>query len=237
MVEEKCKVCGHPLSVADAFCPECGFERHVLPIPVSKEVEEYENNRIRNYKEQLELHRQNLEKTEKKVAILTDENTKLEEGQKELEQQLRVENGKVLKMEADLKKALEDANKSNLSDLKGIVIISDMTYVNPSDMSAYASTPINRQCLPVLSGINTYGSANSEGNHYQITIKCRGDVFLSKHFAVDTSHSRGLVIKDLSNGRITLNGNPFREEYVGNSKFFIKQGRHIFSVEIKSINF
>lgn len=102
MVEEKCKVCGHPLSVADTFCPECGFERHVLPIPVSKEVEEYENNRIRNYKEQLELHRQNLEKTEKKVALLTDENTKLEEGQKELEQLLEREKQRAQQLEIDL---------------------------------------------------------------------------------------------------------------------------------------
>lgn len=233
-----CRICGTKLE--NGVCAICGWTQIIFPSEIPTEIIEFNKQREKVaqnlHKEVCEL-KDTLKKLEKKVVLLTDEKTKLGEEQKVLEQQLRAENGKVLKMEADLRKALEDVNKSNLSDLKGIVIISDMTFVNPSDISAYASTPINRQCLPVLSGVNTYGSAMSEGNHYQITIKRRGDVFLSKHFAVDTSHSRGLVIKDLSNGRITLNGNHFNEEYVGNSKFFIKQGRQIFSIEIKSLIF
>lgn len=51
MTEEKCNVCGHPYILTEAFCPECGFERHVLPKPISKEVAEYENKRVEEYKE------------------------------------------------------------------------------------------------------------------------------------------------------------------------------------------
>ena len=54
MTEEKCKVCGHPYPLNETFCPECGFERHVLPQPVTKEVEEYENKRIKVFQERRE---------------------------------------------------------------------------------------------------------------------------------------------------------------------------------------
>ncbi len=65
MIEEKCKVCGHPLSFADTFCPECGFERHVLPTPVSREVEEYEDKRIREYLKKLKLAQEQKKEIEK----------------------------------------------------------------------------------------------------------------------------------------------------------------------------
>lgn len=263
MSMDKCKVCGGDLNLSDSFCPQCGFEHHILPEPVSNEVRMYEEKRINACKKVWEEHCQDIKKlhdekdSEKKT--LEQKLKKIKEetqsAQKEKEQEKK-------KYEANLKDANKqisellheilglnevvdalraentelNANKSNLLDLKGIVLISDITRLSCSDMLADACTPINRQCLPVLSGINTYGTANSGGHHYQITIKHRGDVFLPKHFAVYTNHSKGLVIKDLSNGRITLNGNPFIEEYAGNSKFIIKQDRQMFTVEIKMFN-
>lgn len=107
MSMDKCKVCDTPLSLVDSFCPKCGFERHVLPKSVSKDVEDYEKERIRNYKEKLELQKQSIEETGKQVALISEKNKKLEEQQNVLEQLLEVEKENV----KDLTKALEDANK------------------------------------------------------------------------------------------------------------------------------
>ncbi len=244
MEEVKCKVCNQMFPLTETFCPECGFEKHIYPEPLSPELKKYEEERVNKYKEQRTKKEEELKKQEdafdKVSSQLSEARDTLKKNEEELETAesvARVNKQKIAQLEKDLADALQEAEKSNLSDLKGIVIVSDMTHIAFSDMSAYAITPINRQCLPVLSGVNTYGSADSSGNHHQIAIKCRGDVFLPKHFAVDTTYSRGLVVKDLSNGMITLNGNRFEEEYAGNSKFFIQQGRQIFVVEIKMLNF
>lgn len=259
MVMEKCKICDHELTFSDTFCPECGFEMHIYPYPepLSPELKSYEEERVKKYKEQIERQREDQnEKLKKQEDAFNEKMKDQEDAYNEVSSQLSkardslkqkdkeiktaetmalANKQRIAQLEKDLSDALQEAEKSNLSDLKGIVIISDMTDVAVSGVSANVNTPIYRQCLPVLAGINTYGTNRSEGLHHQITIHCRGKVFLPVHFAVDTNHSKGLVIKDLSNGRITLNGNAFKEEYAGNSRFFIKEGRQFFTIEIKSL--
>lgn len=174
MAEDKCKVCGHPLSIADTFCPECGFERHVFPTPVSKEVEEYENNRIRNYKEQLELHRQNLEKTEKKVALLTDENTKLVEEQKVLEQLLEREKQRTQQLTIDLNDAQVKASAMKGEKPKAFLLIK-----GHGDEIVAA----------VYEGRNSYGcfmGGIKDANHQELTI----DGLQPLHFAIEAVNNR-----------------------------------------------
>ena len=45
-----CPICNKELQLTDAFCPNCGFEIHILPVSASDVVKEYESSRIENYK-------------------------------------------------------------------------------------------------------------------------------------------------------------------------------------------
>lgn len=75
MAEVKCKVCNHPFPLTETFCPECGFERHVFPAPVSKEVEEYEKKRVEEYKgrwEQAQEQREEIEKLNSDLQTAKD---------------------------------------------------------------------------------------------------------------------------------------------------------------------
>lgn len=45
-----CPICNKELQPTNAFCPDCGFELHIMPAGVSDAVKEYENSRIENYK-------------------------------------------------------------------------------------------------------------------------------------------------------------------------------------------
>ncbi|MBQ8438019.1 MAG: hypothetical protein IJX21_04630 [Alistipes sp.] len=65
MKEVKCKVCDHPFLLTETFCPTCGFERHVLPAQVSKEVEEYEKKRVEKYKGRWEQEQKKEEEIKK----------------------------------------------------------------------------------------------------------------------------------------------------------------------------
>ena len=89
MVEEKCKVCGKALSLADIFCPGCGFEHHILPEPVSEEVKRYEEKRIRVYKKAWEEHKQGIEKFKKNYEAEASKNKTLEESLKEEKAKIR----------------------------------------------------------------------------------------------------------------------------------------------------
>lgn len=50
-----CPICNINLQPTDCFCPECGFEVHLLPNEISDEVLSYELERIRKYKERMQL--------------------------------------------------------------------------------------------------------------------------------------------------------------------------------------
>ena len=66
MVADKCKVCGGDLNLSDSsFCPQCGFEHHILPEPVSDQIRKYEEKRINACKEVWEKHSLEIEKLQK----------------------------------------------------------------------------------------------------------------------------------------------------------------------------
>lgn len=45
-----CPICNHELPQNESFCPQCGFEIHILPEGVSDAVKVYENARVEKYK-------------------------------------------------------------------------------------------------------------------------------------------------------------------------------------------
>lgn len=64
MEEVKCKVCNQMFSLTETFCPECGFERHIYPEPISTDLEKYEEERVNKYKEQKIKKEEELKKQE-----------------------------------------------------------------------------------------------------------------------------------------------------------------------------
>ena len=76
MAETKCKVCDHPFPLTETFCPECGFERHVFPALISKEVEEYEKKRVEEYKGRWEQTQEQNKEIEKLNSDLQTANDK-----------------------------------------------------------------------------------------------------------------------------------------------------------------
>ncbi len=108
MAEVKCKVCNHPFPLTETFCPECGFERHVFPAPVSKEVEEYEKKRVEEYKGRREKNRRNVCDLEKQLVEKEKENSRIENERRSLSYQLDVQR----KESKDSKEALEEMKKA-----------------------------------------------------------------------------------------------------------------------------
>ena len=53
MEKEKntCKVCGKEIGLTEAFCPHCKFPQIIYPAEISQEVKDYENKRVKFYKE------------------------------------------------------------------------------------------------------------------------------------------------------------------------------------------
>ena len=83
MSMDKCKVCGGDLNLSDSFCPQCGFEHHILPEPVSEEVKRYEEKRIKAYKKAWEEHKQGYENLKKNYEAEVSKNKTLEQSFKE----------------------------------------------------------------------------------------------------------------------------------------------------------
>lgn len=67
MEQTKCKVCGHEISLTGVFCPQCGFEHHILPQSVSQDIMDYEENRVRTYKSRLDKIQKQLREAQDKA--------------------------------------------------------------------------------------------------------------------------------------------------------------------------
>ena len=46
-----CPICNKEFQLTDAFCPNCGFEIHILPESASDAVKEHENERTKRFNE------------------------------------------------------------------------------------------------------------------------------------------------------------------------------------------
>lgn len=88
MVEYKCKICGEGVNLSDSFCPQCGFEHHILPEPISVEVKMYEENRIEVCKKVWEERNQGLKLRKTYDEVLSEKNTleqELEKARKKIQ--------------------------------------------------------------------------------------------------------------------------------------------------------
>lgn len=120
MTEDKCKVCGCSYILTETFCPECGFERHVLPETVSKEVEEYEKKRIEEYKERRKKQQEQTKEIEKLNSDLKTANDKSKASSKEIDRlksELKSMSSDMAQNANEYKKSLSESAKKN-EDLK-----------------------------------------------------------------------------------------------------------------------
>lgn len=105
MSMDKCKVCGGDLNLSDSFCPQCGFEHHILPEPVSEEVKRYEEKRIKAYKKAWEEHKQGYENLKKNYEAEVSKN-------KTLEDNLKEEKAKTRALEQEKERYRDQADKA-----------------------------------------------------------------------------------------------------------------------------
>lgn len=115
MSMDKCKVCGRDLNLSDSFCPQCGFEYHILPEPVSNEIRKYEEKRINACKTLWEKHSVEIKKLQKTY----DEGVyKIET----LEQSFKEEKAKTRAAEQEKERYRDQADKATkeLASLKDV---------------------------------------------------------------------------------------------------------------------
>lgn len=120
MTEEKCKVCDQSYSVTEIFCPHCGFERHVLAMPISQEVENYERRRVEEYSNKWRQAQEQKTKIDSLNSDLEDaKNQSADDSQKikelngeitELNGEIRKLNGEIGNLNRDLKEATRQTN-------------------------------------------------------------------------------------------------------------------------------
>lgn len=113
-----CPICNKELQPTNAFCPDCGFEIHILPAGASDAVKEYEHSRIENYKN-IFWHalQESIAKTQKFEAQCQKIQQKLDEKQKELEDSIKDLSEKLSSADQD-KRQLEAQLKEKQNELK-----------------------------------------------------------------------------------------------------------------------
>lgn len=216
-----CPICKQQLSENVVFCPQCGFELHILPNSVSDKVRKYEKEREDKFKERyfekdkcerklLDIQNRNaqllneLSSKNCEITRLSNENNKVGLENSRLKAEMIENDARSKKNIAELENKINSVKEDlireqNLrkitkekADIKGIVLIESLKYKI-------------RTMLPIYDGINTYGSTESNGSHHKISLLVRGYEFKPKHFSIENS-AKGMILTGLDGVSIKHNG-------------------------------
>lgn len=122
----KCPICNEEYQLTDSFCPNCGYEIHILPGNISDAARKYEETREKNYRETWKalydsktasqraetLNKEiqhALDNKQEELAIITNQN-------KELVNQLSQAHYDISQLRSQIKEKQED--KSTIQKLK-----------------------------------------------------------------------------------------------------------------------
>lgn len=111
-----CPICNKELQLTDTYCPECGFEMHIYPKPISSELKNYEEERVNKYKEQKIQKEKELKKQKEDYGKVSSQLSKACDTLKEQEEKLKTAEAKrkTDRQEIDrLNDELEKERKSN----------------------------------------------------------------------------------------------------------------------------
>ncbi len=198
-----CPVCGQEFT--GSICERCGWVHINMPEKVDVRVEDFQRRRLEAHKKAYTASLNRLSAMEKETTEIAkdaasqalDANNLRGELKKAEDKNRRLENdlAEVRQMLEDYRhKILEAKSAAPAHKLKGIALIT-------------GEESRTRMFLPVYEGMNTYGSAESDGKkHFKITMLFRGLKFKPQHFAIETYGER-LVFHDLSNS-ITESASP-----------------------------
>lgn len=121
----KCPICNEEYQLTDSFCPNCGYEIHILPGNISDAAREYEETRAERYKETWDA----LNNNKDTVAKLETENGSIQNELNAKVQQLNEKNNQyenlnsqftALQKEIESLVQEEDKQKGSL-DFSGVI--------------------------------------------------------------------------------------------------------------------
>lgn len=225
--EERCDICGNILT--KGLCSNCGWAQIVFPNTVPPEIKDFNTQRketaikiykegcvskttIEKFKKNYEAEssknktlEHNLNDAKAKIAAAEQEKGRLkgqvDKAQKELDFAKKEMQGlvdKVQSLTAQNKMLENDKNilliefektkKSN--QLLGIVLVTD----TKNDFHAVA---------PINSGVNTFGSEVSNGNHHMVRLGPFSIQLGPKHFSVEPI-GKHLLLRDMTGGSMNL---------------------------------
>ena len=228
-----CPICNCELTQNESFCPQCGFEIHILPEELSDAVKAYENARINKFKtlrKQGEEERKTIleltTRCEKLQHSLTENQEKLESAtiiNKELVSQLSVVQHDISQLQAQVKavqNALHDEQshradeercrkeaEQKCKDLEEELKVVKHHSALVGIMSIRNTMSDAIQYVPIYKGLNTFGTApeDKNNNHHEIKLRVRGAVFKPKHFSVEIGPQT--IIKPIDDAEISNFGN------------------------------
>lgn len=175
-----CPICNKELQLTDTYCPECGFEMHIYPEPLSPELKSYEEERVNKYKEQ---------RTQKEKEL-----KKQEDAFDEVSSQLSEARDTLKKKEEELKTAETDAraNKHRIAELEKEIKTLNAT-PEQEPLAGYLVLKENSEdkivgVLNIFFGVNYFGKkpSNHENAHSErISVKCKG--LCEEHFSIEVT--------------------------------------------------
>lgn len=215
-----CPICNKELQPTDTFCPECGFEIHIMPNEVSDEIVAYEQERVRKFKEMMEKHSKEVEDLQKVLesqkkeaeakatsdqATIDQLNERIGELTKDLEQQTDLQE-KNKQLEANVEGAKAEVERLTKEIGKAKDVVGIVRVVKKNDSGGVVG-----ECyLLVNKGLNTYGTGvDQQENHH--TIGLRRTPIASKHFSIEKNQSGQMILRPLNGETITCDGRAVPE--------------------------
>lgn len=185
----KCPICNTTLQSADAFCPTCGFEIHILPDGVSDAVGAYEHERIEKYKRLM----QQMSESETKANELSNQLLKATKRADAAEERIAVQTKEIQGIQMEKNELLVQIKAHDVErPIAFLVVMQDEEMLTGT---------INRRVtdvFPILHGKNVFGKNPKEDSnvHSQKIIYCKE--MQAEHFLLEGKTDNSYIIQNIS---------------------------------------
>lgn len=185
----KCPICNTTLQSADAFCPTCGFEIHILPDGVSDAVGTYEHERIEKYKRLM----QQMSESETKANELSNQLLKATNRADAAEERIAEQTKEIQGIQMEKNELLEQIKAHDVErPIAFLVVMQDEEMLTGT---------INRRVtdvFPILHGKNVFGKNPKEDSdvHSQKIIYCKE--MQAEHFLLEGKTDNSYIIQNIS---------------------------------------
>lgn len=191
-----CPICNKDFELTERFCPECGFEIHILPNDVSDAVRSYEQERIEKYKRLM----QQMSESETRANELSNQLLEATKRSDAAEERITEQTKEIQGIQIEKDELLEQIKMHDVEQPIAFLVV-----MQDEEMVTGTISRRVKDVFPIHQGKNVFGKSPKEDSdvHSQKIIYCKE--MQPEHFLLEGKTDNSFIIQNISGSTFLRN--------------------------------